>query len=825
MTVTESLQKLLVNQQEQIDILKNSIQELESEGLAKKNDILKGKLESLTDKYESIKAEHTILEDRFKEMQLKERSGLISKAKNDTIQYFKFNERNENNYIDFINLKYKEKLDTLNKASKSELEIIDNILSDKIKRLEDEVNFEISNLRQKNKISKDVLQEKTLEQFDSLEDLPLPIFQEIQKRFSGFTFELKFGTKIINILGVLLILLGVIVGLQYEDLAPELRGAMSYGAGVLFLMWGEFLQARYKKQNSGQRNSTFALGVTAGGVAILFATTAVSYFQLEILNMFMALAFCVAISLVTFFLAVRYNSSTIAIFALLGGYMPIISLIDNIGIAPYMMIYFIMLNILALIISIHKKWVIMNSIAFALSCFAAIAFLAVDISILPSILYLIANFLTFLGVVLIYPIHKKVSKLTLTDIILIAANTIFSSTIIYAVLNRNQEFDYNGLLAIGFLIAYFVGAKTLEKFMPSDRRISNIFYLTSLIFGVLTVPMQFGMQWLLIGWILQGVSVLVYGIVIKGKWTERIGWAIIALAIYSFFTELWFKSRAQLILDYSFLTFSLIGVVFAYYFFSKNNPLFFYTLKGKWILALKNTMLLQNAIYIISLVSFFIWEFGNFRSSRMSGMAEGLINMSLLLGYSIGIKYIPMIKGRSTKIVSLIISISVICFNLVINLFRLTGEDRDLLWAYILVDVLSIIIIYDLIKTFQTFFAKRRILDAAGFISSAYTLMLILMFLVVQFDHSINSILVSSIMLFAAFLWIIFGFIRGNYAMRLFGLIFSLFSLAKLFFIDLYFLEQGLRIISYFIFGVIFLAISFVYQYFNKKFSEKMGDS
>jgi len=42
-------------------------------------------------------------------------------------------------------------------------------------------------------------------------------------------------------------------------------------------------------------------------------------------------------------------------------------------------------------------------------------------------------------------------------------------------------------------------------------------------------------------------------------------------------------------------------------------------------------------------------------------------------------------------------------------------------------------------------------------------------------------------------------------------------SVAKLFIIDLAFLTQGYRIVSYFVFGIILLAISFVYQYFNKK--------
>ncbi|WP_243150456.1 DUF2339 domain-containing protein [Clostridium sporogenes] len=45
----------------------------------------------------------------------------------------------------------------------------------------------------------------------------------------------------------------------------------------------------------------------------------------------------------------------------------------------------------------------------------------------------------------------------------------------------------------------------------------------------------------------------------------------------------------------------------------------------------------------------------------------------------------------------------------------------------------------------------------------------------------------------------------------------SILSVVKLFIIDLSFLSQGYRIVSYFIFGVTLIAISFVYQHFSKR--------
>jgi len=114
--------------------------------------------------------------------------------------------------------------------------------------------------------------------------------------------------------------------------------------------------------------------------------------------------------------------------------------------------------------------------------------------------------------------------------------------------------------------------------------------------------------------------------------------------------------------------------------------------------------------------------------------------------------------------------------------------------------------------------------EAFGLISSVYALLMLNMMLVVQFDFSLNSIIISIIGLAAALLWVIFGFRLRNRTMRLFGLIFSFFSLGKLFFVDLFFLPTELRIISYFVFGLIFMAISFVYQFFSRKFKESEAE-
>jgi uncharacterized membrane protein len=78
---------------------------------------------------------------------------------------------------------------------------------------------------------------------------------------------------------------------------------------------------------------------------------------------------------------------------------------------------------------------------------------------------------------------------------------------------------------------------------------------------------------------------------------------------------------------------------------------------------------------------------------------------------------------------------------------------------------------------------------------------------------------ISIVYVLTALGWIIFGFARKYSFIRKFGLGLSILTVIKLFLIDLASLTQGYQILSYFTLGVTLLAISFVYQYFNKRLS------
>jgi uncharacterized membrane protein len=125
----------------------------------------------------------------------------------------------------------------------------------------------------------------------------------------------------------------------------------------------------------------------------------------------------------------------------------------------------------------------------------------------------------------------------------------------------------------------------------------------------------------------------------------------------------------------------------------------------------------------------------------------------------------------------------------------------------------------DLMKTI----VKERLIGVEWYplIVSGYFVVILTQNLITQYNLSFASAAISIIYVLTALLWIVLGFVRRYSFIRLFGLGLAILSVIKLFLIDLAALTQGYRILSYFALGVTLIAISFVYQYFNKRLELK----
>lgn len=209
-------------------------------------------------------------------------------------------------------------------------------------------------------------------------------------------------------------------------------------------------------------------------------------------------------------------------------------------------------------------------------------------------------------------------------------------------------------------------------------------------------------------------------------------------------------------------------------------------------------------------------------SINLNYLINGLcISLGFLLAY-----IVPRIKLLNDKImrqISMTIYGVSIFWLMILNMVGspIATEDITLTVTIIataiilVINLLSILAVIDLLRGLVL--EHELGIELYPLIVSIYFLVILTQNLTIQYELDFSNFMISIIYILLSLALIIFGFVKRYSYIRRFGLGLTCLAMAKLFLIDLSILTKGFRIISYFAFGVILIAISFVYQYFSKR--------
>lgn len=825
MGTTEKLKDLIDRQKEGIIQLEAECRAIENSDMARENVELKAKLEKLYIDYEkansnasALSKENTGLKNALYEQIYNEKIKILNITAKKLDVYFKSNVDGEQNRLTVFENGVRSKINNFTAALKQyNIETKDEIYT-KIDELTALLNERVTIARAKAAHTQAAFSEDERAEFEALRREQITD-EQIRAIAKQNNFERFVGLNLLNAIGIFLIIIGVITAARYAyvQLPNTLRGIMMFMAGGAMLFAGELMNR--KKAN------IFSLGITAGGVGVLYVALATSYFGLSILEMYPAIAVCILITVAAFVLSNRYHSQVILAFALIGGYLPVFSIDGNSIFIFGAMVYFIALNLLALTISFHKKWSVSAFIGLFLNIIGTLviclhfSYAAALKSKLLVILYVLFAFLIYTLIPIVSTYRTK-TKFRKSDVVLLAINTFFSSLFMYGVFDMLQLNNLNGMIAIVFAVTYlFLGRFIEKKFTVEERNTTALFYLTGLAFVVLIIPLQFGRTWLSLGWLAEGVLLTTYGILNNENIFKRIGLIISGLCLSAFFLfdcswtyhylfayKYFAITLGSLIILGTYMYKKIMAGWFAkiYKYFALAN-VWFYTL---YIIGKLGTMLFENYSGRLYNIGYLI--------------AATAIVSTFLIAYTI--PRIKILYDLGTKIMSIVLYVLGILWLLVIN--SISSPIHNSLSApfgimligtlvLIIVGLISVLAVSDLMGLIVT--GRKLGVEWYPVIISGYFILILTQNLITQYDLSFSSAVISIIYVLTAFAWIVYGFVKRYSFIRRFGLGLAILAVIKLFIIDLFSLTQGFRIVSYFALGFTLLAISFVYQYFSKR--------
>ena len=823
----ENINRLLAEQSRLAEDLAKEVTVLKNDDLAEENRRLtqlvadlEGVREKLTAQNSQTTTENRRLKNELFEQLFTERATLLDQAEKRMSAYFAHETADESNRLAELERRLRESLATMKKRMQDARIDEENDLLARMEELHQAATAEIAAAHQRNEEAARQLYADKDESFHQLKEEPLS-GDAIVRRSKQNNWESLLGLKVFNKLGIILIIISVIAAALFpNELIPDtLRGVLMFILGLVMLVFGELINRK--------KPDVFSLGLTSGGVAVLYAGTALSFFVLNIIGMYPALLLCVLITTAALVLAGRYNSQTVAAFALIGGYLPLTSITQDSNLIYFATGYFVLLNIFSLSVACIKKWHTSQFIGFFLNlCATSYVTIQLAWEATPdntvatpvAVLYVFFSFIVYTVIPLISTYRSK-GKLDVGDNVLLCLNTFFGSASLLAVFWAFDLWDWAGVLAIGLGAFYLLATKLMERIMKEEIACRMLLCITGLAFAVLVIPLQFGFADLSLGWLIEGVLLLTYGILTERKLFRVSGTIICTLCLFVFCTYDMLMGGYNFFFKYLFVTIGALLILGALLYKGRGAPAKGGTLFFKCVVLLNLLGFLLFTIYdrIALLPAFFDIENLSFRTHYLDAMA---IIVTLLFAYIIA--RWRLITDKAVRVISVGLYIGSLLCLLAMNTRWPTSFDyyAPTLTAagiamLVVTNLLAVLAMRDLLT--RLILHRKLSVEWYPLGLSAFFVFLLLENLVAQMNLPLNSVIITIIFSLTSLGWVLFGFVRRYQYLRLFGLGLSFVTAIKLFLIDLDYLGQGMRIVSYFSLGLVLLAISFVYQYFSKR--------
>ena len=640
-----------------------------------------------------------------------------------------------------------------------------------------------------------------------------------------FAWETFLGLKIISAVGALLLLLGVFTFGRYLTtlMGPAFQCVAILALGLILMGAGEVFHI--KKWRGG-----FTVALTASGIGVLFLGAALGYLTLGVLPMWAALAVCAVVSLLSFGAALRYNAQLVAIFALVGGYLPIIALESEL--VFFAGIYFTILSLLALLVATRKRWQttrfiglfaglisgLVMAVAISRTQHWSIEEMAVGVSIA-------IGFIAYL-IIPVFGAWFTKTSIRKSDIFLLSCNVFFYFLLmLYWINGTPLSVDTRSLalpsafVALCCIIMALISERQKHSGIPESETgsLRALFFITSVTFVALTILFALDSVWFSSGLLVQATGLILYGLFKNRQRFNIAGATIGAICLYTFLMiNIPYHNDPLFVWQYLSIAFATMIISLA-------------TLKCTPKSNISRVWLdIFRGIAVFNFWGFIVYALHNpLLPTLTRGFgAQPANNIVVLFCITLGFIFaflLPRIKhiynyGFHTS--AIILGAVNIIWLLIFNA-TFTGTPGVFLLnvvvfsLFAIVNVTGIAWINDLLRFSCRI--QRLPLTWYPLLLSGFAVLLVTQNLIVQLQLEASSFILTLLFGLTAFAWVLFGFIKRNGIARIAGLSMAFFAVIKLFVLDLHHLGATGRIVSYFVGGLVLLTISFTYQWFSKR--------
>ncbi|MCD0479177.1 DUF2339 domain-containing protein [Chryseobacterium sp. LC2016-29] len=235
--------------------------------------------------------------------------------------------------------------------------------------------------------------------------------------------------NILTIIGIFTLVLGIGYFVKYAIdknwIGESARMGIGFLAGFILIITAHFIRKNY---------TIFSSIIMGGGIAVLYFTTTIAFREYHLFTQNTAFVITCAITLLSIFLSYHYNSETLIIFSLFGGFLAPLMISTGQSNYIFLFTYLSLLNIGMLVTVYLKNWKSVGWIAFVFTAIY-LYFWTIEKTDLTSIIFYIITYIVFYAFALQnYLKTNLLSKLDILMLVLVNFSSIIGLVYIFSIL-------------------------------------------------------------------------------------------------------------------------------------------------------------------------------------------------------------------------------------------------------------------------------------------------------------------------------------------------------------------------------------------------------
>ena len=683
--------------------------------------------------------------------------------------------------------------------------------------------------------------------------------KQLIKKKSVFQHDLErfIGENLINKIGILILVIGVVIGVKYaidkNIITPTARIVLGYTLGVGLLMLAFRLKEKYH---------AFSAVLLSGAMASLYFITYAGFSMYHLFPQVIAFILMVLFTAFTVFSALIYKQQVIAIIGLVGAYAVPFLLSTGSGNVLVLFSYMLLVNVGILYIAFKQDWKNLYYLAYIFTWIIFISWFAnayeykkhFILALSFSLLFYVLFYIMFLA----YKLVKK-EMYDKKTILLLLSNSFVFFGVGSAILQPHDE--YLGLFAVFNALVNFVVARIIYTKKLGDKKLFYLVIGLVLAFITAAIPIQLRGNWITLVWLAEALMLFWLGTKLKINTFIKFSYPIMILAFISLVMDweniphYYTNSSTESIKLPLFFHINFLSSIFAVVVFAALSYLRFATAKTiinqeKWYNRFFTYII--PTVFLIVLYKTFELEISRYWQYRFVDAtiykptyridtslrefkAIWLTNYTLLYFSAIALFANRFITDKRLKILATITLLLAVFVFLTANLYafgilrdnyisqdNVTYYNRGI--YHIVIRYISYLFLalglYSIKSMFKTLVNPK--------LRNAYQLLLhlvllwvlsseLIQFMALQGFNGVYKYGLSILWAIYALTLVSLGIWKHQKTIRVSGIILFAITLLKLFFYDIVHLNTIAKTIIFIVLGILLLLISFLYNKYNQK--------